>query len=336
MRTNVVLGGSFVLNVAFLTANLVIFQVGGSHAVLSQAVNAATDLLAGLMILWGQRAAQLPASPTHPFGRGKERFFWAYSAGLVAFCLAGSFVMVFGLEEMLTPHPIGALLAGIVTVGVTLVGNAASISIVLFELRRDGGSVRALLESNHQGVKTVFLQDAISVFGGGVALLGLFLVRVTGYEALDGTAALIVGASMLVMGLILVREGRVLLVGRSGDTDEIHALRKLVEQYPYVRQLVGIQTMLLGPDDELVGLRVNFADGLSTDEVELHIDRVGELIRKSFPRVRYLLIEPESRIGEVIRPRLARPGRTGPEDGTNSSAVPPRSPEERRGENPGP
>lgn len=321
MRTNVVLVGSFALNSAFLAANFLIFQVGGSHAVLSQAVNAATDLIAGLMILWGQRAAMLPASSTHPFGRGKERFFWAYSAGLVAFCLAGSFVMVFGLEEVFSPHPLGAIFAGIVTVAVTLVGNAASIGVVLFELRRDHGSVAELLGSNHLGVKTVFLQDAVSVFGGGVALLGLLFVRYTGWEAIDGVAALIVGASMLFMGLVLVREGRVLLVGRSGDTEEIRALRSLVEKYPYVRQVVGIQSMLLGPDDELVGLRVNFADELRTDEVELHIDRLGELIRKAFPRVKYLLIEPESRIGEVLRPQVARPPRKATTDAPSSPTL---------------
>ncbi|MDE1820626.1 MAG: cation diffusion facilitator family transporter [Euryarchaeota archaeon] len=312
MRTQLVLVASFALNVAFLAVNFVVFEAGGSHAVLSQAVNAATDLVAGLMILWGQRAAQFPASPTHPFGRGKERFFWAYSAGLVAFCLAGAFVMVFALQEILSPHPVGALREGLLTVAVTFAGNLASIFVVLLELRRDGGTVRALLTSMHLGVKTVFLQDAVSVLGGAVALLGLFLVQVTGLFALDGVAAFIVGASLLFMGLALARDGRELLVGRSRGAEETRALLALVEKYPPVRQVVGVQSMLLGPDDELVGLRVNFADDLSTNEVEMHIDRLGELIREHFPRIHYLLIEPESRVGEVHRPKVASRSRTRP------------------------
>lgn len=327
MRTSLVVVASFLLNLVFIVLNFLVFEAGGSHAVLSQAVNAATDLTGGLMILWGQWASSLPASPTHPFGRGKERFFWAYSAGLVTFSLAGAFLLVFGFEQVSSPHDVGAITASLGVVAVTLVGNAASISVVLWELRRDGGTVRELLASAHQGVKTVFLQDLVSVVGGAVSLVALFLVQRTGLEFIDGLAAAMVGGLLLFTGFALAGEGRELLVGRGIGEEEGRAILSMVERYPFVRQVVGMQSMMLGPDDRLVALRINFADEMSTDDVEMHIDQLRTFIRGEFPQIKHLLIEP----GSAAEERRGRPGFQALPPARSAASVPEKAGTKERG-----
>lgn len=300
MRTSKVVVATLALDGLFFAVNLVVFLSGGSRAVLSQAVSTVTDLIGSVMILWGQLAADLPASPKHPFGRGKERFFWAYSAGLVTFSLAGGLVLLTGLEQALDPRTVGELDSGLLTVGGTLLASVGSLLVVLLELRTDRGSVQQLLASSHQGVKTIFLQDVVSIGGAAVALAGITIVRYSGISAVDGLAAAVVGALLLYTGFALAAEGREFLVGRAVSEEEGRAILSLVERYPYVRHVLGMQSMVLSPDDRLVVLRVNFMDEMDTDDVEMHVDQLRRFVTGEFPLVKHLIIEPVRAAGEEL------------------------------------
>lgn len=311
MRVNAVFYLTLLLNAIFFVLNLVVALVGGSRAVLSQAVYAGTDMVATLMVVWGQMAGALPPSARHPFGRGKERFFWTFVAGLIAFTLAGALVFTEGLQAVGHPGAIGDLGLSLGTVVGTLVAALASLGIVLAEMRRDHLSVSALLESTQQGVKTLFLQDVVSIAGAVVAVTGLALVARTGHAVFDGLAATVVGALLLVTGFAIAAETRELLVGRSISAGEARALLALVERYPYVRSVRGMQSMLLGPDDALVALRVNFIDEMTTDDMELHIDQLRRFVRGEFPHIQHLVIEPvgEEPVRRTRRPTLPFPRR---------------------------
>lgn len=300
LRTSLVVSATLALDALFFAFNLVVFLQGGSRAVLSQAVSTLTDIIGSLMILWGQWAAALPASPKHPFGRGKERFFWAYSAGLVTFALAGGLVFTEGLEQALAPRSVSDLSTGLLTVGGTLLASFGSFLVVMLELRRDKRTVHQLLEGTQLGVKTIFLQDLVSLAGAAVALSGIAIVRVSGMPMFDGVAAAIVGALLLYTGFALAAEGREFLVGRAVSAEEGRAILSLVERYPFVRHVLGMQSMVLGPDDRLVVLRVNFMDEMNTDDVEMHIDQLRRFVAGEFPRVQHLIIEPVRAAGEQL------------------------------------
>jgi cation diffusion facilitator family transporter len=298
MRTGLVVAATLALDGLFFAVNLYVFHLGGSRAVLSQAVETSTDLAGSVMILWGQRASRLPASSKHPFGRGKERFFWAYSAGLVTFSLAGALVFVEGLLQMLSPHLVGDVSDGLLTVGGTFIASFGSFAVVVFEVRRDQQSLSELIGSSHMGVKTIFLQDIVSIAGATVALTGLVLVHETGVAFFDGLAAAIVGALLLLTGFVLGGEAREFLVGRAITDAESHAVLALVERYPYVRHVLQVQSMVLGPEDHLIVLRVNFLDEMDVDDVEMHVDQLRRFVIGEFPKVKHLIIEPVRAVGE--------------------------------------
>ncbi len=300
MRTSNIVVVTLGLDAIFFAVNFLVFLSGGSRAVLSQAVSTVTDLIGSVMILWGQLAADLPATAKHPFGRGKERFFWAYSAGLVTFSLAGGLVLLEGIEQALDPRTVTDLGTGILTVGGTFLASLGSLLVVLLELRKDRRSVHQLLASSHQGVKTIFLQDVVSLAGAGVALAGIAIVRYTGPPSVDGLSAAVVGALLLYTGFALAAEGREFLVGRAVGEEEGRAILSLVERYPYVRHVLGMQSMVLSPDDRLVVLRVNFMDEMNTDDVEMHIDQLRRFVTGEFPLVKHLIIEPVRAAGEDL------------------------------------
>lgn len=298
MRSTLVVAATLALDGVLFGANFLVALHGGSRAVLSQAVSSLTDMVGGAMLLWGLYAANQPPTPVHPFGRGKERFFWAFTAGLVTFTLAGSLLLVVGLLQALHPGTVQDVQQGLVTVSFAGMVGAGSLAVILAEIRRDGLSVQGLLESSHQGMKTVFLQDVVSLAGSGVALVGLGLDALTGNPRFDGVAASVVALLLLVTGVALAGETRALLVGKAMSDREATELLAIVERYPFVRQVLGMQSMLVGPEDILVALRVNFVDGLTTDEIEMHIDHLRFSIRTSFPAVRHLVIEPVSELGK--------------------------------------
>ncbi len=298
MRPQLVIAATLVLDVILFGLNLSVATTGGSKAVLSQAVYAISDLFAGAMIMWGFLASQRPPDHEHPFGYGKERFFWSFSASLLAFTFAGVFVLITGTQQILSPRPVQNLQEGLLVVGATLALSLIGIIVMLRELRSSRETLTAFLDSPHQGLKTIFYQDLISVAGSVVAFGGLYVVFRTSNAlegaVIDGITAAVVGVLMVATGIVLAAESRDLLVGKAISPGQARAVLSLVERDPRVRKVRGLQSMMLGPDDVLLALRVNFLDDMDTDEIESSIDHLSLTLRAAFPQIRHLLVEPES------------------------------------------
>jgi cation diffusion facilitator family transporter len=294
MRQGFLLVASIVLDAGLFAVNLLVAFSGGSRAVLSQAIFNVADLVGLAMLAWGFLASRRPPDVDHPFGYGKERFFWAFNASLVTFSLAGLGILVTGVEQAIDPHPVFHVDVALLVVGLTLVTSIVGVIIVLQQLREANRTVSSFLESSHQGIKTIFYQDVVSAAGSAVAFLGLAIVYRTGSSAVDGITASGVGLLMLLTGFILAAESRALLVGKSLSRQEASRVLALVEQDARVRKVRGIQSMLLGPDDALLALRLNFQDGMTTDDIERAIDEIAAHLRRDMPLIRHLIIEPES------------------------------------------
>ena len=294
MRTQLVIWATIALNAALFGANLFVAQISQSHSVLSQAVYSLTDLLGGVLLLWGQVASTRPPTHEHPFGHGKERFFWSFSASLVTFTVSGPLVLISSLGQVVDSHPIDHIGAALIVVGLSVAVSLAGIWVTLRELRVARTTVQNLIESSHQGLKSIFYQDVVSIAGSVAALLGIALVYRTGDPVYDGLGASVVGILLVITGFVLAAESRELLIGKAISPDHARSILTIVERHPRVRRVREFQSMMLGPDDILIALRVNLQDGLTTDEVETTIDEISSSVKSAYPAVRHFVIEPES------------------------------------------
>lgn len=294
MRRSLILSVAIVLDAGLFLLNLTVAQADGSRAVLSQAVFNIADLVGSAMLAWGVLASRRPPDVDHPFGYGKERFFWAYTASLVTFTLAGAAVLLEGVSQSLVPHPVVDLRIAVAVVSVTLATSLGEVLLILRELAADRHAVQDFLESSHQGMKTIFYQDLVGTVGSAVALGGLIAVDLTGDSVLDGIGAAGVGLLMLLTGILLATESRTLLIGKALSRSDGGQIVAMIEQDSRVRKVRSLQSMLLGPDDALLTLRLNFEDGLTTDEIERAIDEIGQRLRTAHPVLRHVIIEPES------------------------------------------
>jgi cation diffusion facilitator family transporter len=294
MRPQVVIGATILINIVLFGVNLLVADVSRSQAIFSQAIYIIADLVAAGMIFWGQVASRRPPDATHPFGRGKERFFWAFAATLVTFSLAGLFVLSEGFRAVSAPVALHFYVAQFGVTAATLVASLVGIWVTLRELRGGRETVASLIESPNIGVKTIFYQDVVSVVNSLVVFVGIGAAYRTQDPVYDGLASVGVGLLLILTGLVLAAESRELLVGRAISPRHARGILQIAERDARVRQVRTFQSMMLGPDDGLVAMRVNFRDGLTTDELERAIDDLSTAIKRTYPVARHLVIEPES------------------------------------------
>ena len=294
MRPQVVIVATLVLNGALFAINLLVAELSGSRAVLAQAIYALTDLVGGALLLWGLYLSRRPADYQYPFGRGKERFFWAFVSIVVTFSVAGVVALVTGFDQVVAPVAIDHIGDALLIVGISVVVSIVSILVSLRELRLARQSLSTFLSSAQQGLKSIFYQDLVTIAAALVAFGGLLVVYRTHDYAIDGATAALEGFLLVATGFVLTAESREYLVGRALDPPEARAILALVERDPRVRKVRALQSMLLGPDDALLALRINFQDGLTTDQIESAIDQVTLSLRTSYPVLRHIIIEPES------------------------------------------
>ncbi|MGA8542465.1 MAG: cation diffusion facilitator family transporter [Thermoplasmata archaeon] len=294
MRPQVIIVATLLLSAALFGLNFVVAVASGSRAVLAQAIFTLTDLVGSGLLLWGLHLSRRPATHEYPFGRGKERFFWAFVSIVVTFTVAGVLALTEGVDQIIAPVPLSHLSEGLLVVGATLLVSLISIWVTLRELRLSRQTLTSLLESANQGLKAIFYQDLVSIVASVVAFGGLAVVYRTGDATADGLSAAIEGVLLIATGFVLTLESREYLIGRALAPEVARAMLAVVERNPSVSKVRSIQSMLLGPDDALLALRINFQDGMTTDQLESAIDQVGGALRAAYPILRHVIIEPES------------------------------------------
>ncbi|MCI4342984.1 MAG: cation diffusion facilitator family transporter [Thermoplasmata archaeon] len=294
MRPQVIIIATLLLNASLFAVNLTVALLSGSRAVLSQAIYTITDLVGSAFLLWGLYLSRRPADYDRPFGHGRERFFWAFVSIVVTFTVAGLLALTIGFEQLSSPVKVTHIGYGLIVVGGTVLASLAGIYITLRELRHSRETLGSLLASANQGLKSIFYQDLVAIVGSVAAFVGLLVVYKTGNNAVDGFTAVVEGLILFAAGVVLSAESREYLVGRALQPADTRAILSIVERDPRVAKVRGLYSMLLGPDDALLALRINFQDGLTTDQIEQTIDRVTAAIRQVRPTVHHVVIEPES------------------------------------------
>jgi cation diffusion facilitator family transporter len=294
MRPQVIIVATLLLNATLFGVNLDVARISGSKAVLSQAIYTITDLVGSAFLLWGLYLSRRPADYDRPFGHGRERFFWAFVSIVVSFTVAGLLALTTGIEQIVSPDKVTHIDAALLVVGATVLVSAGGIYITLRELRRSRQTLGYLLASANQGLKSIFYQDLVAIVGSVAAFGGLLAVYRTGDGVIDGFTAALEGIILFAAGVVLSAESREYLVGRALEPKDTRGLLTVVERDPRVTKVRDVHSMLLGPEDALVALRINFHDGLTTDQLEVAIDQITASMKAAYPLVRHVVIEPES------------------------------------------
>ncbi len=286
---------ALIANSGIAVAKFLGFLVTQSSAMLAEAVHSVADMSnQGLLLLGGRRSRREPTA-THPFGYGRERYFWSFVVAVVLFSVGSAFAVYKGIEKVRHPHEIRSvgLALAILGTGIVLEAWSFRIAIVAASPERRGLSWRKfILQTRNPELPVILLEDAGALFGLIIAAASVGLSAATDQPRWDGVGTILIGLLLGVIAAVLAREMKSLLIGESADDGDRKAILAAIGETPGVSSVVHLRTQHLGPDEILVGARVAFDPGLDVAAVAAVVDDVEERVRAVVPAAHPIYVEP--------------------------------------------
>jgi len=296
-RSKFVVTIALLANIAIAISKLFAALISESSAMIAETAHTFADTGNELTLLLGLRLALRPADPEHPFGYGKEHYFWPFMASISMFIVGGSFSVFRGIERIFSPHELQDIQLNYVVLGVSAVFDGTSFFLAFMGLRQQLvqlGLWRAIRVTKDPILFSVLFEDSAGLLGLALAFLGLFLYETTGMVIFDSLASVLVGLLLGGVALLLGYESRSLLLGEAASPETRQKIVEAVRRVPEVVAVAELLTMHMGPDDILVNMDLNLKGGLTTAHVEDAIDRIEDEIRKAVPQARRIFIECET------------------------------------------
>jgi len=286
-------------NALIATTKFAVAGVTGSSAMLSEGFHSVVDTGNQLLLLLGLRLSRRAPDDDHPFGHGKEQYFWSLVVAMLLFGVGGGVAVYEGVSHVLHPRAIEKASWNFVVLGFAIVFEGISWIIAMSQFRggRRRGFWASLAASKDPSIVTVILEDTAALAGLVVAFAGVALAQWTGQPAFDGAASILIGILLAAVALFLARESRGLLVGESADADVVRSIRRIVGSDPAVVSAEPPLTMHLGPHEVLLNLELSFRSDLSAGEVFEAADRLRQRIRQEHPEIRRIFFEADSIAG---------------------------------------
>lgn len=286
-----------VSDLAIAGAKLAAFAFSHSSAMLAESIHSLVDAGNGSLLMVGLHQSNRPADETHPFGYGKELYFWTLLVALFIFLVGGGVSIADGIWRLYHPAPLDHLIWNYVTLGFSACFEGYSLLVGLREFQSAEGvpaSWRAIHASKNPATFTVIIEDSAALAGLLVALAGIVLDQVFAWHWADGVASITIGSMLAAVSVLLTVESKALLVGEGADLLTLRRIRTLVLAQPGV-ELAGYPlTMYFGPQSILLTINVRFSSSLGRDDVEHCVDRIEAAVREHFPNVHQIYIEAES------------------------------------------
>jgi cation diffusion facilitator family transporter len=287
---------AFSANLGIAVAKFVGYAFTGAASMLAEAVHSVADTSNQGLLLFGAARARRRPTPEHPFGYGRERYFWAFVVALVIFTLGSMFALYEGEEKLRNPHELESTEWAIGILAIAIVLEAYSMRTAVRESKGVRGEQSWWAFIRHAKVPElpiVLLEDFGALVGLGFALVGIVLAHVTGDSRWDAAGSLAIGVLLGIIALVLIVEMKSLLIGESASPASSDAIRQAIESHPCVRRLIHMRTEHLGPEEILVAAKVEFATGLDAAGVARQIDEVEDAVRAVVPSARVIFIEPD-------------------------------------------
>jgi cation diffusion facilitator family transporter len=285
-------------NAGIAVAKFVGFVITGSASMLAESIHSVADSGNQGLLLLGGRRAQREADVTHPFGYGRERYFWAFIVALVLFSLGGAFAIFEGFEKIRHPHEVESpgVAIGILLFAIVLETYSFRTAIVESNKVRDDTTWwQFIRRSKNPELPVDLLEDFGAEIGLAIALSALTATLVTGDAVWDGIGTLTIGLLLASIAVLLATEMKSLLMGETASPEMEARIRTAIEDDESVDRLIHMRTQHLGPDELLVGAKVSFRDDLAVGELADAVNRVETVVRSSVPEARVLYIEPDVR-----------------------------------------
>ncbi len=269
----------------------------GSSAMLSEGVHSLVDTGNGGLLLYGMHRAARPADATHPFGHGRELYFWSFIVALLVFALGAGVSFYEGVMHIMAPEPVANPVVNYVVLGFSLLFESGSWWVALKEFRRTKGRLgwfEAVRSSKDPSVYTVLFEDSAALLGLLVAFAGIAAAEIFDVPEFDGIASLGIAVILGATAIFLARESKGLLLGEPASREMQAKVLAIAGQDPAVQRANGLVSVHIGPEEIIAGLSVEFEDHVAAPEIEACVERIEARLRAEVPTVKSLFVKPQT------------------------------------------
>jgi cation diffusion facilitator family transporter len=298
MGSRIVVYGAITANLGIATSKLAAALITSSSAMLSEAIHSFVDTGNGVLLLVGQKRSERPPDADHPFGHGKELYFWSLIVAVLVFGVGGGVSVFEGVHHLVRPSELGDPTWNYIVLGVAFLFDGTSFAIGVKELWQQKSprhnAFEALRESKDLSVVSVVLEDSAALIGLAFAFAGVFLAHRFEDPRFDGAASIAIGALLAVVASLLLLACRKLLIGERADPELVAQIRALALADEDVLDVRRLLTMQLGAQQILLNASLRFRPEMAGSEVSAAIDRLSDRIQKAYPEVQPIFIQPST------------------------------------------
>lgn len=306
-RSRLVVYVALAENLLLAIAKLVAGMATGSAAIISESVHSFVDTSNELLLLYGLHRAGRPPDSDHPFGHGRELYFWSFIVALLVWSMGAGIALIEGVSQLRHPRPIEHPMVNYVVIGISVLFEGSSWWIAVREFRASKGNegyLQALQKSKDPSVFSVLLEDSAALAGLAVAFLGLLAAQLLDMPRLDGAASIAIAIVLAVFASVLAIETKGLLIGEPAREGMSDSIAQTAYEEPAIRCVNGVLTMQMGPHQVVAALSAEFAVAMTTPEIEACIHRLEQKVMANHPDLTSLFVKPQN--AEVWRERRRR------------------------------
>ena len=303
IRKNIVLYGALTANLGIAIAKFIAAGISGSSSMATEGVHSLVDSGNQVLLLYGQKRASRPPDTSHPFGYGRELYFWAFVVAILIFAVGAGVSIYEGIVHIQNPHTIEDPTLSYVVLGFAALLEGGSWTIAVREFRASVGDQswwQAIHRSKDPPGFIVLFEDTAALVGLLIAALGVWASVYFDDPRIDGAASVLIGLVLACVAVLLAREAKGLLIGEAADPALIQQLRDILDGNPHITSVNHVRTVHTGPDSVFVAVSADFEDALTIGEAETLVEVLEERMKAVSPKIASIYIRPEKRESAVI------------------------------------
>lgn len=274
----------------------------GSSAMMAEGIHSLVDTGNGLLLLLGIKRSKQEPDEMHPFGYGKEVYFWSFVVSILIFALGGGFAIYEGIHALQDPHVIEDPTWNYVVLGAAIIfeGTALYLALKTFNKSRKKKTnlISSIVKSKDAATFAVIIEDTAALAGLIVALFGIFLSQQLQNPYLDGASSILIGLILLFVATFLARESKGLLLGESASAEVMVSLDKILKRNINIKDWAVPQTMHFGPDNIFAVIEIDLADDLKLIQAEQTMESLRLEIKNKIPQISQVVIQTTNNFEE--------------------------------------
>ena len=307
--SNIVVIAALLANLGIAVAKFVAASITGSSSMLTEGFHSVVDSFNQLLLLYGQHRGRRPPDHAHPFGYGRELYFWSFVVAILIFGVGSGVSIYEGWMHWKDPEELRNPLVNYIVLGVAFALEGGSWFLAVREFsaaNRGRGWWAAVRQSKDPAGFIVLFEDSAALAGLLVAGVGVWASHAWGDSRIDGLASIVIGLILGVVAALLAREAKGLLIGEAADPVVVAQVRAIVAARPEITAVNHVRTLHTAPQSIFVAISADFRDTLTMGDAETLIEEIETELKAAEPRLSSIYIRPENQENAALLPTTPR------------------------------